>query len=86
MDLECKRVSIVGKKMSPFGRVVMEIFEFFCVELLTRHSIELVTSEKSLLTSAFLNSNSGLSMCLVSKKTLRKPLSLVKISADLADI
>jgi hypothetical protein len=48
--------------MSPFGPVVMEIFEFFCVELLTGHAMERITSEKSLLMSVLLNSNSDLSI------------------------
>ncbi len=29
MDLECEHVSSLGKKMSPIGRAVMEIFNFF---------------------------------------------------------
>jgi hypothetical protein len=37
MNLECEHASILGKKMSPFGRAVMEIFSFFSVSLLMAH-------------------------------------------------
>ena len=39
MDLECEHASILSKKMNPFGRVVMEIFSFFFVELPMGHPI-----------------------------------------------
>ncbi len=47
MDLECEHASILGKKMSPFGRAVMEIFKFFFVELLTVHPIYISESESN---------------------------------------
>ena len=39
MDLECGYASILGEKMSPFDRAVMEIFNFFSVGLLMGHPI-----------------------------------------------
>ena len=35
MIMECEHASILGKKMSPFGRAVMEIFNLFFLGQLT---------------------------------------------------
>jgi len=39
MNLECEHASTLGKKMSWFGRAVIEIFNFFSVSLLMVHPV-----------------------------------------------
>ena len=39
MDLKYEHASILGKKMSSFATVTMEILNFFCVSLLMGHPV-----------------------------------------------
>ncbi len=39
IDLECKHASIVNKKVSSFGRAVMEILNFFSMKWLLHHLV-----------------------------------------------
>ncbi len=46
MDLKCEHASILGKKMSPFDRAVTKIFNFFFVQLLMGHPINIINHKR----------------------------------------